>query len=100
MLIAERISVRQVSLDIALCRPYCCTTVDMAFVTLRATASRTGTSASYRFAAIRGELMYWCTPCLRVISFLSNRKLSSEKGILGLFSATSHYPCWLNSAGV
>src|SRR5215203_6787372 len=43
--ISKRISVHRVSLDIAWCRPYCCTTVDMAFVTLRGTRSRTHTSA-------------------------------------------------------
>src|SRR5829696_8557217 len=43
--ISKRISVHRVSLDIAWCRPYCCITVDMAFVTLRGTRSRTHTSA-------------------------------------------------------
>jgi hypothetical protein len=43
--ICKRISVHRVSLDIARCRPYCCTTVDTAFVTLRDTGSGRRTSA-------------------------------------------------------
>src|SRR5829696_3208363 len=43
--ISKRISVHRVSLDIARCRPYCCTTVDTAFVTLRDTGSGRRTSA-------------------------------------------------------
>jgi hypothetical protein len=39
-LIDKRISVRRVSLDIARCRPYCCATVDTAFVTLRGCSLR------------------------------------------------------------
>jgi hypothetical protein len=43
--ISERISVHRVSLDIARCRPYCCTTVDIPLFTMRSTGSRTSTSA-------------------------------------------------------
>ncbi len=44
-LIGKRISVHRISSDIAWCRPYCCTTVDTAGITLGAIGRRTSTSA-------------------------------------------------------
>jgi len=49
--INKQISIHRVSLDIAWCHPYCCTTVDTTFVTLKDTESRTRTSARPRSCA-------------------------------------------------
>ena len=54
----KRICVHRVPLDIILFCPYCCATVDMAFVTLGATGSRTRTSAGLTRPLVISALHY------------------------------------------
>jgi hypothetical protein len=54
----KRISVHRVPLDTIWFCPYCCATVDMAFLTLGATGSRTRTSAGLTRPLVTPTLRY------------------------------------------